>query len=490
MDLRFEKNRRKYESTARLLLLMAMDEIAPDAAIRFGHSLGVGIYVTVDGLVLSATKLRRIEEKMREISALNLPIHQETWPLERALVFFEEKGQMDTVDLLRFRKADTVTVTICGNYIDFLTGQTAENTGDIDGFSLRLFYPGMVLILKSMSQVISQGAFKDRPKLMRAYSEFEDWARIQDCRNASDLNDIILSGGYPDFIRVSEAIQSRAITYIAEEMADLGCKVIFIAGPSSSGKTTFANRLAIELKVSGRHPIPISLDNYYKNRTDIPIGANGKPDLECLESIDTELFNEQLLELLQGERVEIPLYSFYTKNREPEGIMVSMGEKDVLIVEGIHGLNPKIGADVPSESKYRIYVSALTPLNLDNHNRLRATDIRLLRRLVRDARTRNTRINETLDMWDDVKIGEITYISPFMEEANVVFNTTLSYEIPVLKHHVYPMLDEVPPESPHYSSIQRIRQFLDYFVENTDETEIPPISILREFIGVCTFYNK
>lgn len=188
--------------------------------------------------------------------------------------------------------------------------------------------------------------------------------------------------------------------------------------------------------------------------------------------------------------MEIPLYSFYTKNREPEGIMVSMGEKDVLIVEGIHGLNPKIGADVPSESKYRIYVSALTPLNLDNHNRLRATDIRLLRRLVRDARTRNTGINETLDMWDDVKIGEITYISPFMEEANVVFNTTLSYEIPVLKHHVYSMLDEVPPESPHYSSIQRIRQFLDYFVENTDETEIPPISILREFIGGCTFYNK
>ena len=245
---------------------MAMDEIAPDAAIRFGHSLGVGIYVTVDGLVLSATKLRRIEEKMREISALNLPIHQETWPLERALVFFEEKGQMDTVDLLRFRKADTVTVTICGNYIDFLTGQTAENTGDIDGFSLRLFYPGMVLILKSMSQVISQGAFKDRPKLMRAYSEFEDWARIQDCRNASDLNDIILSGGYPDFIRVSEAIQSRAITYIAEEIADLGCKVIFIAGPSSSGKTTLANRLAIELKVSGRHAIPISLDNYHRRK--------------------------------------------------------------------------------------------------------------------------------------------------------------------------------------------------------------------------------
>ncbi len=490
MDLRFEKNRRKYESTARLLLLMAMDDIARDAIIRFGHSLGVGIYVTVEGLVLSTTKLRRIEEKMHEIAAQNLPIRQETWPVERAIAFFEEKGQMDTVELLRFQNGDTVSLTICDGYIDLLSGPTTEHTGDIDSFSLRLFYPGMVLILKSMSQVISQGAFKDRPKLMRAYSEFEDWARIQNCRNAADLNNIILSGAYKDFIRVSESIQSRALTSIAEEIADLGCRVVFIAGPSSSGKTTFANRLAIELKVSGRHPIPISLDNYYKNQVDIPIGENGKPDLECLESIDTELFNEQLLELLQGERVEIPLYSFYTKNREPEGKLVSIGERDVLIVEGIHGLNPAIGADVPSESKYRIYVGALTPLNLDNHNRLRATDIRLLRRLVRDARTRNTRIRETLDMWDDVKIGEIKYISPYMEEANVVFNTTLSYEIPVLKKYVTQMLSEVPDDSPHYSSIQRIRQFLDYFVEITDESDIPPISILREFIGGCTFYDN
>ncbi|MBQ9008045.1 MAG: nucleoside kinase, partial [Clostridia bacterium] len=251
-----------------------------------------------------------------------------------------------------------------------------------------------------------------------------------------------------------------------------------------------ANRLAIELKVSGRHPIPISLDNYYKNRADIPIGENGKPDLECIESIDTDLFNDQLLELLQGEVVEIPLYSFFTKNRETEGKRVSVGDRDVLIVEGIHGLNPVIGADVPSESKYRIYVSPLTPLNLDNHNRLRATDIRLLRRLVRDARTRNTEINETLDMWDDVKIGEIKYIYPYMEEANVVFNTTLSYEIPVLKTHVYRMLSQVPADSPHYSSIQRIRQFLDFFVDILDESEIPPISILREFIGGCTFYDK
>jgi len=341
-----------------------------------------------------------------------------------------------------------------------------------------------------MSQVMSMGDFKDRPKLTRAYTESAGWERIQNCANAGDLNEIIRNGKMRDFIRVSESIQSRAITSIAEEIADLNCRVVFIAGPSSSGKTTFANRLAIELKVSGCNPVPISLDNYYKNRDEVPIGENGKPDLECLEAIDTELFNDQLLELLQGREVEIPLYSFYTKNREPAGKRVSMGKQDVLIVEGIHGLNPIIGEDVPSENKYRIYVGALTPINLDNHNRLRATDIRLLRRIVRDARTRNTVAHETLDMWDDVKIGEIKYIYPYMEESNVVFNTTLIYEIPVLKTHAYNMLLEVPPESPHYASVQRIIQFLDFFVPIEDESEIPPISILREFIGGCTFYSE
>lgn len=489
MDLRFEKNRRRYESTARLLLLMAMEDLAKGATIRFEHSLGIGIYLTAEGMMLSTTKLRRIEDRMREIAAKDLPIEQEAWPLEKAISYFTEKGRMDTVRLLEGHRGDTVLMTVCNGFVDFLCGETAERTGDISGFSLRLFYPGMVLILKSMSQVLAMGDFKDRPKLTRAYTESEAWERISNCVNAADLNDIIRGGRVRDFIRVSESIQSRAITSIAEEIADLGCRVVFIAGPSSSGKTTFANRLAIELKVSGCNPIPISLDNYYKNRVDIPIGENGKPDLESLEAIDSELFNDQLLELLQGGEVEIPLYSFYTKNREPKGKLVSMGEQDVLIVEGIHGLNPAIGEDVPSESKYRIYVGALTPLNLDNHNRLRATDIRLLRRLVRDARTRNASIQETLDMWDDVKIGEIKNIYPYMEEANVVFNTTINYEIPVLKTHAYNMLLEVKPDSPHYSTVQRIIQFLDYFVDIEDESEIPPISILREFIGGCTFYD-
>ena len=468
---------------------MSMSDIAKDAVIRFEHSLGVGIFVTVDGIMLSTTKLRRIEDKMREIASKNIPIEPQEWPLQKALDYFAEKGQKDTLRLLRNHKRDTVTMTVCDGFADFLCGETADHTGDISGFSLRLFYPGMVLILQSMSQAIAQGEFRDRPKLMRAYSEAAAWEHIQKCNGAADLNEIIERGQIRDFIRVSESIQSRTITSIAEEIADLGCRVVFIAGPSSSGKTTFANRLAIELRVSGRNPIPISLDNYYKNRVDIPIGENGKPDLECLESIDTELFNEQLLELLQGETVEIPLYSFYTKNREPKGMEVVMKGQDVLIVEGIHGLNPAIGTDVPSESKYRIYVGALTPINLDNHNRLRATDIRLLRRLVRDARTRNAGINETLGMWDDVKIGEIKNIYPYMEEANVMFNTTLAYEISVLKPHVYDMLLQVGPDSQYYSSMQRILHFLDYFTDVTDETEIPPISILREFVGGCTFYD-
>ena len=490
MDLSTEKNRRKYEGTARVLMLMAMEEIARDAHIRFEHSLGVGIYITVDGLILSTTKIRRIEEKMRDLVRQNLPIKKETWELDQAIAYFTNKGQMDTVHLLQYHNDKTIEICACGNFRDYISIETTERTGDINDFSLRLYYPGMVLILKSMSRGIGQDVFTDRAKLARAYTESEDCAKILKCANAADLNDIFKSGSGRDFIRVNESMQSRAITNIAEEIADLGCHVVFIAGPSSSGKTTFANRLAIELKVSGRNPIPISLDNYYKNRVDIPIGENGKPDLESLGAIDVDLFNEQLLELLQGAEVEIPLYSFYTKNREPVGKRIQISGKDVLNVEGIHGLNPEIGQDVPSDNKYRIYVSALTPLNLDNHNRIRATDVRLLRRLVRDYRTRGASLEETMDMWDGVKAGEIRYIYPYQEEANVIFNTSLYYEIPLLKKYAYDMLSKVTEDNQYYSRARRLMHFMDYFIESDEESEIPPISILREFIGNCTFYDK
>ena len=265
---------------------------------------------------------------------------------------------------------------------------------------------------------------------------------------------------------------------------------MFVAGPSSSGKTTFANRLSVQLRVSGKRPLAISLDNYYKNREDIPLGADGKPDLECLESIDVPLFNDQLVELLAGREVELPLYSFKTKRRLEQGVRLRVDGDQVLVVEGIHGLNSALSEEIPSELKYRVYVSALTQLNLDGHNRIRTTDVRLLRRMVRDARTRHTDVTATMAMWDSVRAGEEKYIFPYQEKADVMFNSSLLYEIAVLKKYAYPMLKSIPQDSPYYTRSRRLVKFLNYFKDCGDESEIPPTSILREFIGGCTFYDE
>jgi len=325
---------------------------------------------------------------------------------------------------------------------------------------------------------------------MRTYAEANENSRILQCESAADLNDIIAGGDARTFIRVSEALQDRAIAQIADRIVARGARVVFIAGPSSSGKTTFANRLSIQLRVSGKRPVAISLDNYYRNREDVPLGPDGKPDLECLESIDVPLFNEQLIDLLDGREVEVPKYSFYTKRREPQGKRMQVSHDDILIVEGIHGLNDKLSADIPSELKYRVYVSALTQLNLDCHNRIRTTDVRLMRRMVRDHRTRATSALETMQMWDKVREGEEKYIFPFQERADVMFNTSLLYEIAVLKKYAYPMLHGIGKDSPYYTRSRRLCKFLHYFKDLSDEDEIPPTSILREFIGGCTFYDE
>ena len=487
IDLRNEENRRQYERSARLVLLLAMRDVAPEASVRFENSLGLGIYLRVTGTVLSATKVRMIENRMRELVELDLPIIRFRWTREDAIAYFAERGQEDTVRLLGYRPYDYFDVYTCDGYSEYFYGSMVESTGQVDRFALRLYYPGMVLLLPGENGVL--GELVERPKLMRAYSETKDWLHILNCENAADLNDVIRSGQGRQFIRVSEALHARAIAEIAERIAGQGARVVFVAGPSSSGKTTFANRLAVELQVSGLHPVPISLDHYYRNREDIPIGADGKPDLECLEAIDVPLFNDQLIALLEGETVQVPEYSFLTKNREA-GHEVHMNKGDVIIVEGIHGLNPALGMEVPSECKFRVYVSCLTALNLDNHNRIRATDVRLLRRMVRDKRTRGAEVKETMEMWDSVRAGEEKYIFPYQEMADVMFNTSLAYEIPMLKRYGYAMLKSIPKDSPHYVRSRRLVKFLNYFVDCKDEDEIPPTSILREFIGGCSFYDE
>lgn len=485
-----EEDRRIYERSARLILLLALRDVAPGAKARFEHSIGLGLYLNVSGVSLTASLVRKIEARMREISKADLPIVKSRWTREQAVAYFRAQGQEDTVRLLAYRPFDYFDVYTCDGLSEYFYGDMVESTGEIQSFALRFYYPGMVLLLPAEALDGAPAPFVERPKLMRAYVEANVCSRILQCENAADLNDIIAKGDARTFIRVSEAMQERAVAQIAERIVANGARVVFIAGPSSSGKTTFANRLSVQLRVSGKRPLAISLDNYYKNREMIPLGADGKPDLECLESIDVALFNDQLVELLAGREVELPLYSFKTKRRLERGVRLRAQEDQVIVVEGIHGLNDALSEEIPSELKYRIYVSALTQLNLDGHNRIRTTDVRLLRRMVRDARTRHTDVTATMAMWDSVRAGEEKYIFPYQEKADVMFNSSLLYEIAVLKKYAYPMLKSIPKDSPYYTRSRRLVKFLHYFKDCSEESEIPPTSILREFIGGCTFYDE
>lgn len=490
MNVLNEEKRRIYERSARLILLLALRDICPGAKLRVEHSIGHGVYMNVTGVSLTAALVKQIEASMHEIAARDLPITLSRLTREEAMRHFERVGQEDTVRLLKYRPFDYFNVYTCDGFSEYFYGSMAPSTGAIRNFALRFYYPGMVLLLPGEDLSGAPAPFAERPQLMRTYAEANEHSRILACQSAADLNDLIARGEARTFIRVSEALQDRAVAHIAERIVARGARVVFIAGPSSSGKTTFANRLSIQLRVSGKRPVAISLDNYYRNRSEIPLGPDGKPDLECLESIDVPLFNEQLVELLAGREVELPKYSFHTKRREERGTKISVAQDEIILVEGIHGLNDALSADIPSEMKFRVYVSALTQLNLDCHNRIRTTDVRLLRRMVRDHRTRDTGVIQTMEMWEKVREGEEKYIFPFQEKADVMFNSSLLYEIAVLKKYAYPMLLEIGEDSPYYVRARRLVKFLHYFADCDAESEIPPTSILREFIGGCTFYDE
>ncbi|MBQ2833926.1 MAG: nucleoside kinase [Clostridia bacterium] len=489
MSIQNEEKRRIHERSVRMILLLALRDVCPGAVLEIEHSIGFGVYMNVRGVSLTAAIVRRIEARMHEIVQQDLPIEKARWSKEDAIAYFSTQGQDDTVRLLSYRKFDYFNMYTCAGLSDYYYGEMAPSTGSVCDFALRLYYPGMVLLLPGDDLSAPPAPFVERPQLMRTYAEANAHSSILQCVSAADLNDIIAGGEARTFIRVNEALHDRAIAQIAERIVARGARVVFVAGPSSSGKTTFANRLGIQLRVSGKRPLAISLDDYYLNRSDVPLGPDGKPDLECLEALDVALFNEQLVDLLAGREVELPRYSFQTKSREPKGRKLSVAEDQVLIVEGIHGLNDRLSAGIPSEMKYRVYVSALTQLNLDRHNRIRTTDVRLLRRMVRDYRSRATGVLETMEMWDKVREGEEKYIFPLQENADVMFNTSLLYEIAVLRKYAYPLLLEVGEDSPYYVRARRLVKFLNYFLDCEDENEIPPTSILREFVGGCTFYD-
>lgn len=485
-----EEGARIYERSVRFVLLLAIRELYPEARVRMENTTQTGMYARLVDVKLNASMVRQIETRMRELVAADLPFEKKMITRAEAIRYFEREGQMDKVQLLKYRPFEHFQLYKCGEMLEYFYGEMAPSTGYTPVFKLDFYMPGLALSLPDPMNPGRPAEFRDQPKLRRCFDESARWAEILGCENAADLNEMIANRRLREFIRINESLHERSVNLIADEFLKSGAQLILVAGPSSSGKTTFAHRLRIVLQARGLRPYKLSLDDYYIDRERIPVDDNGEIDLERIDTLDLPLFNEHLVRLMQGEEVEAPTFDFPTGRRLLQKHAVRVESGQPILVEGIHALNDQLTSEVPRGSKFLIYVSALTTLNLDDHNRIRTTDARLLRRMVRDFNFRGTKPEETLAMWPSVRRGESNYIFPYQERADIMFNTSLVYELPILKKYAYPMLCEIPPESAHFTRARSLVKFLNYIQTADVEDEIPQNSILREFIGGSCFYRE
>lgn len=480
-----------YKRSTTLLMLKAIDDVmehSKDFQVRVMYSLGNGYYCEMEGMPegMSQDLLYSIKRRMKELVWADIPIHKESVSTDTAMRRFAAQGMEDKVRLFQYRRVSAANLYSIEDYEDYHYGYMVPSTGYIKCFDLILYSAGFVLQMPAMSEPETLAPFEARKKLFKVLKESEDWSTMLGVDTVGALNDVIADGGIGDLMLVQEALQEKKIAEIADRIEREGKKVVLIAGPSSSGKTTFSHRLSIQLRAHGMHPHPIALDDYFVNRVDTPKDANGKYDFECIEAIDMKQFNEDLTRLLAGEEVELPHFNFHTGTREYKGDFKRLNSDDVLVIEGIHGLNPKMTEQLPEDSKFKIYISALTSLNIDQHNRISTTDGRLIRRIVRDARTRGNSAQDTIGMWNSVRRGEEQNIFPYQEEADVMFNSALIYELSVVKQYAEPLLFAISHDSPEYIEAKRLLKFLDYFLGVSGEA-VPNNSILREFIGGSCF---
>lgn len=485
LDNRDVDGYRIYTKTISAVFIMACKELYPDKDAIIHHFLGPGLYAELDdrhGISFRETEI--LQEKMEEIIKRDIPIKRSDYSREEALEIFREHDYSDKVRLISSMDKDTVSIYRIGDHTDSFHGYLAPSTGFVDEFKLKYYYPGVIILFPSRKNHYNMDNFKDQKKLAKIFNESNNWLEILDLANIGSLNERINNGHLRDLILISEALHEKRIAQIADKIcADPDINMILIAGPSSSGKTTFAHRLSVQLKVNGKRPISISMDDYFVNREDTPLRKDGEPDFESIDAIDLALFNSDLVKLLEGESVQLPKFNFITGKREASGKWISVDRDHPIIIEGIHGLNPKLTIDIPEKNKFKVYISALTQLNIDNHNRISTTDTRLIRRMVRDVKFRGNEPSRTFEMWQGVRSGEEKFIFPFQEEADAMFNSSLVYEMSVLKKYIMPLLQEVTPESVYYSEAKKLLKFLKYFNPIEDESCIPPNSILREFIG-------
>lgn len=487
-----EEGRRIYERSLRFVLLMAAKQLYPMLHLRIEHSIGYGVYMRFLEKEADQQMADALQAEMERITAADLPFIREKWSRDQAIAYFRETDQMDKTRLLAYRPYDFFQVYRCGKLTEYFYGAMLPSTGYVPHFRLMLHAPGLVLQFPSPLDPSLPSPFVSRPNILATFRQSNHWCDILGCMNAADLNDMTVSGRLPDFIRVNEALHDQSIGDIARGIASKNTRAIFVAGPSSSGKTTFSNRLSIHLRVLGLHPVLISLDDFYLDRDQLPLEENGMPDLESLSALDVPLLRRCLADLLAGRETIMPRFDFKISKRTAQGYPLRLSPDQPLILEGIHGLNPAIHEGFDPALIAKVYISELTCLNLDHHNRIRTTDARLLRRIVRDHQFRNTPPEETLDMWNSVRRGEEKWIFPYQEQADFVFNSALHYELPVLKIHAYDLLKKIPEDSPHYLISRRLLKILHYILPATEEAlqEIPPLSLLREFIGGCTLYGK
>ena len=477
-----------YIRTARFAIFLALRQLWPEAKGKVSCTLGSSVYIQVCGAAdFSAARLK---QRLTELGQTDIPLNRRRVPLADAQARFRQEGQEDKARLLRWRPFDYFDEYAYENYADYFYGEMLPSTAYLTVWDILPADGGFVFLYPDDQMPNTCAKIPAMPNFFSVFSEGERWCTLMECETVADLNELTTSGRIRELIRVNEALHEKRFSQVADMVCQRGAKAVMLAGPSSSGKTTSANRLATQLRVHGKKPILMSLDDYYIDRDKIAPGPDGKLDLEHINTIDVTLFRENMARLLAGERVQLPSFNFITGRREWKGKELTLTDNSVIIVEGLHGLNPAmLPENVDKSLIFRLYVSPLLPLNLDDHNRIPTSYLRLLRRIVRDYETRGASVQHTISMWDSVRRGEQRWIFPYQENADVIFNSSTLYELAVLKKHIFPLLTAVQPEDDCFDEVRNIVKILNYIQEADVDDEIPPTSLVREFIGGNTFYR-
>jgi uridine kinase len=488
VDLACEDGLRIYERGLKFLLIKAVKDLFPEYELQIRHSVSRGIFFEILDYHVTPEDAVRIERRMRELVEMNIPFIKVTVSIDEARKIFLKRGREDRNRVIENREKDYVTLYIFDNIEDYFYGYMVPSSGYLKLFAVEADNGGIVLILPKKE---NPNVLPDVPiprKLFNIFTEYGEWINILGVGDVGKLNDVIENGGLKDLVLIAEALHEKKIAQIADliKHQQPQKKVIMIAGPSSSGKTTFAQRLSIQLKVNGLKPLNISVDDYFVDKTKTPLDEDGKPDYEALKAVDLHLFNQDINTLINGGEVGIPSYNFQKGMREYNGKKMKMVEGEVLVIEGIHCLNPGLTSEVKQENKFNIYISAITSMRIDRYNRIPTTDLRLIRRMVRDNRYRGTPAPRTIDLWPSVRKGEEKNIFPFQEKADAMFNSSLIYDLPMLKPMALPLLNKITKDMPQYAEARRLIEFLSYFVSAPTDL-VPANSILREFIGGSLF---